>query len=69
MAWRLDVYIVNPDDEIIYVKHEFYGETKDDATQVKEEHLGSCAYFKAAEDEGRTDERWEEISEEDWPQI
>jgi len=37
MAWRLDVYIVNPDDEIVYVKHEFYGETKDGAEQVKKE--------------------------------
>lgn len=28
MAWALHVYIINPDDEQIYVEHIFYGETK-----------------------------------------
>jgi hypothetical protein len=69
MAWALHVYIVNPDDELILVEHIFYGETKDEASQVKEEHLGTCSYFKAAEDEDRTDEKWEQIAEEDWPSV
>lgn len=69
MAYRLTVFIVNPDDERVYVEHNFYGETKADAEHVKEEHLGSCAYFKAAEDEGRTVEEGEEIPEEDLPEV
>jgi len=69
MAYKLTVFIVNPDDEQIYVEHNFYGDTKADAEHVKREHLGSCEYFKAAEHEGRTVEEGEEISEEDWPSV
>jgi hypothetical protein len=67
MAYRLTVFIVNPDDEEIYVEHNFYGETKADAEHVKKEHLGSCAYFKTAEEEGRTVEEGEEIPEDERP--
>ena len=69
MAWALHVYIVNPDDEQILVEHIFYGETKDDAEQVKEEHLGTCSYFKAAEEEDRTDQKFVEIDDEEWPHV
>lgn len=69
MAYRLTVFIVNPDDEEVYVEHNFYGETKADAEEVKREHLGSCAYFKAAEEEGRTVEEGEEISDEERPSV
>lgn len=69
MAWALHVYIINPDDEQIYVEHIFYGETKDAATQVKAEHVGSCEYFRLAEKEERTDEWWEEMHEEDLPSV
>lgn len=69
MAYRLTVFIVNPDDEQVYVEHNFYGETKADAEHVRDEHLGSCAYFKAAEEEGRTVEEGEEIDEDERPQI
>jgi hypothetical protein len=69
MAYALHVYIVNPDDEEIYVEHIFYGETQADARHVKKEHLESCEYFRKAEAEGRTDEEMLEIEDEDWPQI
>jgi len=69
MAYKLTVFIVNPDDEQIYVEHNFYGETKADAEHVKREHIASCEYFKAAESEGRTIEEGEEISAEDWPVV
>lgn len=69
MPYALHVYIVNPDDEEIYVEHIFYGETKADAEHVKQEHLGSCSYFRAAEEEGRTDERGEEIAESERPSV
>lgn len=69
MAWAYHVYIVNPDDLEIYVEHIFYGHTKNECTQVRDEHLGSCAYFKAAEDEGRTDGKWEEISAAQMPSV
>lgn len=69
MAYKLTVFIVNPDDEQIYVEHNFYGETKAEAEHVKREHLASCEYFKAAEQEGRTIEEGEEIEAEDWPSV
>lgn len=68
-AWAYHVYIINPDDEEIYVEHIFYGDTKDACKQVRDEHLGSCEYFRAAHAEGRTDERWEEIDREDLPTV
>lgn len=61
MAWELHSYIVNPDDEKVFMKHVFYGETKDACEQVKAEHLESCEYYRAAEEEGRTDDKWEEV--------
>ena len=69
MAYKLTVFIVNPDDEQIYVEHNFYGETKADAEHVKREHIASCEYFKAAEAEGRTIEEGEEIEAEEWPSV
>ena len=69
MAYKLTVFIVNPDDEQIYVEHNFYGDTKADAEHVKHEHLGSCEYFRAAEKEGRTVEEGEEIEADDWPVV
>jgi hypothetical protein len=62
MAWELHSYIVNPDDEKVFMKHVFYGETKDECLQVKQEHLASCEYFRAAEEAGRTDDQWEEAN-------
>jgi hypothetical protein len=67
MAYKLTVFIVNPDDNEIYVEHNFYGATRAAAEHVKKEHLGSCEYFSAAEEEGRTIEQGAEISEDDWP--
>lgn len=61
MAWELHSYIVNPDDERVFMKHVFYGETKDECEQVKAEHLASCEYYAAAEEDGRTDDKWEEV--------
>lgn len=69
MAYKLTVFIVNPDDEQIYVEHNFYGETKADAEHVKREHLESCEYFRAAQADGRTIEEGEDISSDEWPAI
>jgi hypothetical protein len=69
MAYKLTVFIVNPDDDQIYVEHNFYGHTRAAAEQVKKEHLGSCEYFSAAEEEGRTVEDGEEIEADDWPTV
>jgi len=69
MAWELHSYIVNPDDQRIYLKHVFYGHSKDDCLQVKTEHLASCEYYRAAEAEGRTDDQWEQIADEDLPTV
>jgi hypothetical protein len=69
MAWELHSYIVNPDDRKIFLKHVFYGETKDECLQVKREHLASCEYYRAAEDEGRTDDKWEQIASSALPFV
>lgn len=69
MAWELHSYIVNPDDKRIYLKHVFYGHTKDECQQVKKEHLASCEYYRAAEAEGRTDDKWEAIDDADMPTV
>jgi hypothetical protein len=69
MAYKLTVYIVNPDDEQIYVEHNFYGYTRDEAEQIKREHIGTCEYFKAAVAEGRTIEEGEEIEADEWPSV
>lgn len=69
MAYALHVYIINPEDEEILVEHIFYGDSKDAAEFVKQEHLGSCAYFKAAEEEGRTDEKMLEIDDDERPSV
>lgn len=61
MPWELHSYIVNLDDEKVFMKHVFYGETKDECQQVKTEHLASCEYYRAAEEDGRTDDKWEEV--------
>jgi hypothetical protein len=69
MAWELHSYIVNPDDKRIYLKHVFYGHTKEECLEVKREHLASCEYYRAAEEEGRTDDEWEHIDAEDLPTV
>jgi hypothetical protein len=69
MAYKLTVFIVNPDDEQIYVEHNFYGYTKAEAEHVKHEHLDSCDYYRAAEAEGRTIEEGEEIEADEWPEV
>jgi hypothetical protein len=67
MAYKLTVFIVNPDDKEIYVEHNFYGATRAAAEHVKKEHLAGCEFFSEAEEEGRTIEEGEEISEDEWP--
>lgn len=69
MAWILKSYIVNPDDELVLMAHEFYGRTQDVCRSTFEEHLGSCSYFRSAESEGRTFEKWIEIDEKDLPRA
>ena len=69
MAWELHSYIVNPDDKRIYLKHVFFGRTKEECLAVKGEHLESCEYFRAAEAEGRTDDQWEQIDAADLPTV
>lgn len=67
MAYKLTVYIVDPGDKKIHVEHSFYGKTRAEAEQMKAHHLAECAYFRAAESAGNTDEQGEEIDIEEWP--
>lgn len=67
MAWILKSYIVNPEDEEVFMAHEFYGRTREDCKSTFDEHLGSCSYFRSAVDDGRTFEKWIEIDEDELP--
>lgn len=69
MAWAYHVYIIDATDEEIHVEHVFYGHTKQDCTEARNEHLAHCAQFQAAEAEGRTDDRWEELAAGELPTI
>jgi len=67
MPWAYHVYIIDATDEEIHVEHTFYGHTKQDCTEARNEHLAHCAQFQAAEAEGRTDDLWEELAEREMP--
>ena len=67
MPWAQHVYIIDAADEEIHVEHVFYGHTKQDCTEARNEHLAHCAQFQAAEAEGRTDDLWEELAEREMP--
>lgn len=69
MAWALHVYTVDPGDHTVKVEHIFYGLTKAEAEDYYKEHLDSCNYFRPAETEGRNVQEWEEIDEEDIPEM
>jgi len=67
MAYALEVLIIDGGDKTIKVGHTFYGLTKREVETYKHEHLSSCEYFRAAEQEGRTIEELEEIDDDDLP--
>lgn len=67
MAWILTSYIIDPGDRTIKVSHNFYGLNKEEAQTYFNEHLSSCEYFKAAHDEGRTFEEWDQVPQSDLP--
>jgi hypothetical protein len=67
MAWIFESYIVNPVDERVFMSHRFFGSTQADCRSTFNEHLGSCSYFRAAKDDGRTYEKWIQIDEDDLP--
>ena len=69
MAFALHIDIVDPGDGTIKVTHTFWGLTRGEVQTYKREHLGSCEYFLAAEQEGRTVEELEEVDEEDLPEV
>ena len=69
MAYALYIDIVDPGDQTIKVSHTFWGLTKNEVYTYKREHLGSCEYFRSAEQEGRTIEDLEEISADDLPEV
>jgi hypothetical protein len=63
----LTVYIVDAGDRSIKVGHEFYGFSVREVETYKREHLASCEYFRAAEQEGRTLEEIEEVDADELP--
>jgi hypothetical protein len=67
MAWILESFIVNPDDEVVMMSHRFFGHTQAECKSTYDEHVQSCEYFKAAINEGRTQEEWLQIPEEELP--
>lgn len=69
MAFALHIDIIDGGDETIKVSHTFWGLTRGEVLTYKREHLGSCEYFRSAEQEGRTIEDLEEIDESDLPEV
>ena len=67
MAYLLEVAIVDAGDQTIKVVHQFYGYTRREVETYKREHLSTCEYFRAAENEGRTIEDLEEIEDDELP--
>jgi hypothetical protein len=69
MAFALHIDIIDPGDGTIKVSHTFWGLTQREVETYKREHLGSCEYFRAAEQEGRTLEELEEVDEDELPEV
>lgn len=67
MAWILESFIVNPDDELVLLSHRFYGHTQAECRTVFDEHVRSCEYFRAAVAEGRTQEEWTQVDASELP--
>lgn len=67
MAFLLEVAIIDGGDQTIKVIHQFFGESQREVETYKREHLGTCSYFKSAQDEGRTIEELEEIDDDELP--
>jgi len=70
MAHALHVYIV-PEEEggKVQIEHVFYGETKEECRELFEGHQHVCKNFGPAVADGRTAEEWEEIDEDEIPEI
>lgn len=67
MAFILTVYIIDAGDGTIKVGHNFYGVTEKECNTYYREHLSSCEYFRAAEQDGRIIEEIEEVDPSDLP--
>lgn len=67
MAYRLTVYIIDPETGKIFVEHCFYGRDRADAERNMLAHLAECEYFRAAESGGYTSEEDEHIDLDEWP--
>jgi hypothetical protein len=67
MAWILESFIVNPGDDAVMMSHRFFGETQAECRSTFNEHVSHCEYFKAAHADGRTQEEWSEIDEDELP--
>ena len=65
--YALHVYLVPPEGEQVQIEHVFYGETKEDARALFEQHQEVCDNFGPAVADGRTAEEWEE--DPDVPEI
>jgi hypothetical protein len=67
MAFLLEVHIIDAGDHTIKVTHQFWGVTEREVETYKREHLASCEYFRAAEQEGRVIEELDAIEAEEMP--
>jgi len=67
MAFCLEVHIVDPGDDTIKVTHQFWGLTEKECRTYYREHLSSCEYFRAAEQEGRVIEELDQIDASEMP--
>jgi len=69
MPFILEVMIIDAGDRTIKVGHNFYGTTERECETYKREHLASCEYFRAAQQDGRViEELWELDEDEKLPE-
>jgi hypothetical protein len=68
-AWEYHVYLIEPGNEYIPVEHIFYGFTKKECLDRYKAHQEVCGSFGPAVREGRTDDEWVEIEEDDLPTV
>jgi hypothetical protein len=68
-AWEYHVYLIEPGNDYIPVEHIFYGFTKKECLDRYKAHQDVCGSFGPAVREGRTDDEWVEIDEDDLPTV
>lgn len=63
----LTVHIQDPEDGVVYVTHQFWGESEEMCEDNKRAHADQDELLRKAIADGRTEEELEELNDEEWP--